>query len=194
VITVLATGFAAGPAAGRELLSRLDPLDALAAKVINGRSYGSVGELLADLPDHAGDAQWSQHVWAGGSWREVLLTLPMAVAPPSERSTVLIARAPAGQAGGPEPLYRATGDLGVSAYAHWSPGTNEAAGSISWTHRVLADVGGPDPRRYIGEADTVTDPNAVRQCFPPGALSRLVRLRRRVDPDAVVASSLDGLG
>lgn len=194
VITVLATAFAATPAAATHLLGELDAVDSLASGTVTDSSYPSLGELLAGIPDHAGDAQWSQHVWAGHSWLAVLQALPMTLAGPSERSTVLIARAPAGPTDGPEPLYRPTGELGVSAYAHWTPGTDQAAGARSWTHRMLAELGGPDPRRYIGEADPVTDPEDVRRCFPDGTLPRLLRLRRRVDPDAVVASVLDRLG
>lgn len=209
VISVLATIFAGadGTAAGNAgtgsvgsgnestaLPAGLSSLDSLATEIGSAGPYDSTASLLASIPDYAADAQWSQHVWGSGSWREVLTAIEMTTERPSERSTVLIARAPSGPATDPAPLYRPPGTLGTSAYAHGDPGADAARACRAWTHRVLAGLGGRAPRRYIGEADTTGKPAWIRECFPPGAVQRLTQLRNRVDPDAVVASELDRLG
>ncbi|WP_051265604.1 FAD-binding oxidoreductase [Nakamurella lactea] len=191
MITVVATTFAETERALVAVRSGSASLDRLAGEVVDSGPYASAAALLVAIPDHAANAQWSHHVWGTGSWRAVLDAVPMTQDRPSERSTVLIARAPSGAPEQPAALYRAPGTLGVSAYAHWDPESGTAGAAIGWTHQVLAGVGGSAPRRYIGEADITGDPARIRECFPPGAVERLIRLRSRVDPDRVVASVLD---
>lgn len=159
-------------------------------------SCGGWSELLAGIPDFAGDGQVSDHRWSGTDWQGTLSAAAAAVTSaadragrPHQHSSVLVAAAPVQLVGAAEALYSPAGAIGVSVYGHHGPAGRDAA--RAWVAAVVGGLEEVAVGRYIGEADLSAGRAVLVDCWAPGTLDRLAMLRERVDPDRVIRTAVD---
>jgi FAD/FMN-containing dehydrogenase len=168
-----------------------DPVAALRRHGFGATGTGAVAlsDVVAGLPRHIGDALASDHVWTDARYAEVLARLPQHSDNLTDCSCVLLTTG-SRRADGAAPadaLYRPTGSMSVSAYAHWDPARQAWEPQVSWTREVTAAIGALATGRYVGEADLDNGTDAVEHCFPARERAELAATLARHDPDARMA-------
>lgn len=168
-----------------------DPVAALRRHGFDAAGTGAVAlsDVVAGLPRHTGDALASDHVWTDARYAEVLPRLPQHGAHLTDCSCVLLTTG-SRRADGAQPadaLYRPTGSMSVSAYAHWDPARQAWQPQVAWTREVTAALGGLATGRYVGEADLDNGSDAVEHCFHDRERAELAAMLSRHDPGARMA-------
>ena len=73
------------------------------------------------------------------------------------------------------------GGTGAGIYALWDDRADDAANQ-AWVRQVDRALAPLRIGRYVGEADLALAPGRRAECFAPGVLDRLERVRLRYDP------------
>lgn len=149
----------------------------------------SLAETVATLPRHEDDALVSDHVWTNASYASVLPRLPQRADILTDCSSILLTTA-SRRADGAVPehaLYRPTGTMSVSPYAHWAPRIQDWRPQLAWARSVTDGLADLTTGHYVGEADLTDGPDAVVRCFPPETRPRLAAVLEMYDPHARMA-------
>jgi hypothetical protein len=77
----------------------------------------------------------------------------------------------------------------VGVYSSWSDAAQDRANQ-AWVRATITALEPLKVGHYVGEADLTRAPNRVKQCYSPAAWARLIRLKRKYDPDDLFFSYL----
>lgn len=169
---------------------RVQPLLALPAGVepIGERKEQTLdfAELtkLSAIPAHKRVA--ADHIWSNSPVGDLLLAVAPLAGIPGKMSTVnLFGLGGVGEVRhAPDEREWALslgGGIAAGIYAIWDDSKDDAR-HIEWVRQVDAALAPFKTGRYVGEASLAAGPERVEDCFTPGALERIERLRERYDP------------
>ena len=133
-------------------------------------------------------------LWTDDEPATVLETIGAALrAAPSPSSSFLLNVAPAQPpAVAPPPAALSTrGRLYVSTYAVWDDEHDDAR-NATWLRGAQDALAPAASGRYVGEADLFAAPGRARECYSQAAWTRLLEVRRRLDPDGLFCGFPEG--
>jgi FAD/FMN-containing dehydrogenase len=193
-LRILATAFADTVSDGRKALEAFEAepagLSALSKNLYRETSVES-NFGRADAPDPEGPRYLGEELWSNTSPQELLFSLRDGIlAAPSGSSAVMLwCSNREGWPQQPDMAFSRSGSTLVGVYGIWRDAAQDAANQ-AWVRTTFASV---DPLKvgyYVGETDLTVAPDRAKQCFSPSAWDKLIRLKRKYDPDDMFFSYL----
>jgi len=81
------------------------------------------------------------------------------------------------------------GSIWAGLYALWNDAAQDSV-HLAWTRNAMTDLEPLKVGYWVGDADLTVAADRAKQCFSPSAWDRLVRLKRKYDPEDVFFSYL----
>ena len=197
-LSIMARAFADSASNAREALGAFEAeptgLKSLSKSLYQEAPFESVfGSSDAPDPEPEGPRFWCESVWSNASPQELLSSL---------RDRILAAPAVNPRVGAllwfshredwpPQPDMALS--MSASTYVPVNALSNDAAhdaGKRAWLSNTIASLEPLTVGRYVGEADLTSAPDRAKQCFSPSAWDKLIRLKRKYDPDDMFFSYL----
>jgi len=128
----------------------------------------------------------ADQLWSKGTLGEMLLAVHHLADKASKTSSINLISPGSGatipNCGNGECALSIGGASGAGIYAMWTD-ASEDAHHLEWVRKADAALAPFRTGRYVGEADLSAGPERVAECFAPGVLDRIERLRAQWDPD-----------
>lgn len=145
----------------------------------------------ANPRDPEGPRWLGDELWSNTSPQEILVRLRSGiVSAPSQSSNIMLwCSSQDAWPEQPDMAYSRSGSTLVGVYGHGNDAAQDAA-TKAWVRSTFASV---DPLKvgyYIGDTDLSVSPDRAKQCFSPSAWDKLIRLKRKYDPDDMFFSYL----
>jgi FAD/FMN-containing dehydrogenase len=140
------------------------------------------GELHRLSPMPGGKRVAADHLWSDAPLGAMLLALRDMPAPSPHSTVDLVAYGGHSRVALGDGALTVGGGTGAGIYALWDDPADDDANK-GWVRRIDEALAPFRTARYVGEADLALEPGRRAECFAPGVLERLERLRQRYDPD-----------
>ena len=89
----------------------------------------------------------------------------------------------------PDMAFSMKGSIYAGPYALWNDAAQDSV-HLAWTRNAMTDLEPLKVGYWVGDADLTVAADRAKQCFSPSAWDRLVRLKRKYDPEDVFFSYL----
>jgi FAD/FMN-containing dehydrogenase len=192
---IIATAFADTPSDARKALQALEAeptgLKARSKSLYEECSVKAVFGTASD-GSRGGPRFLGDNVWSNASAPELLSRVRDAIlSTPSGGSHIGFHWLPQGYDGPPKPdmAFSMCASTYVGVYSGWNDAAQDVA-NRAWVRTTIASLEPLKVGHYVGEADLTRAPDRAKQCFSPAAWARLIRLKRKHDPDDVFFSYL----
>lgn len=171
--------FEAGPADLKALSKRL--YREASVESVFGRSNAAV----ANGPRYLGDTMWSD------TSPQKLLSSALAGILAATPGSFVMLHFTQGQRRlqQPDMAFSIDASTYVGVYAIWSDASQDATNQ-AWVRTTLTSLEPLKVGHYVGESDLTIAPDRAKQCFSPSAWDKLIRLKRKYDPDDMFFSYL----
>lgn len=187
IVRASATGDDADQARARVARFRDPPTAAEIIECPKGEVL-ELGELtkLSAMPN--GKRVYADQLWSDGSLGEMLMAVHhLAEIPVKSSSINLISPggcAPIAHCDGLTSALSVGGGAGAGIYAMWDDPADDER-HFKWVREADEALASFRIGRYVGEANLLAGPGRVEQCFAPGVLERIERLRATWDPEGL---------
>ena len=186
-VIVRASAIADTPRAAREKIAGFlrppEPVRFLSGPSEESPDFHELTRLSA-MPN--GKRVFADHMWSSGGMGEMLMAVRHLADVPRKSSSINLI-----SPGGGEPIphcgdgscaLSVGGGAGAGLYAMWDDKADDAL-HMGWVREADRALAPFRSGRYLGEANLGESPERLSECFAPGVLDRIERLRRQWDPE-----------